>query len=235
LPSPQVANFSTTSVFFLDAQHGWALGDGACSNSAKHDCASALRTTDGGRTWHPQSLPTGLVSTKDSGSCGDNGTISGPCVDSLAFTGRRVGYLWSYHAAYLTTDAGAHWTDLGLQHTTQIVVLGNTVLRMATRAGCSSGCSYGVLAARAGSRNWKLVIPYSAGGAGGWELAGAGGVAYVLEQFSTHQFRPLGQALYRTSDGTHWTRYTGAWPCGKKGIDRMSVDLAGTLRATCID
>jgi hypothetical protein len=227
-PSPSVAGFKPYDVSYRDPQHGWALGDDRCPTGGKSNCAAILRTTDGGSTWHRIGVPPGLTSTRDSASCGDNGTITGPCVDSIVFATQQIGYLWSYHAFYLTTDGGAHWTNVGTQHVTNVVVIGRTALLMATRAGCSAGCSFGVFAARIGTTSWNKVIPYSVGGAGPWSLAGQSGVAYVLKQFPSER-----QALYRSTDGTNWTRVTTPWPCGNKAIDTIAVKFDGSLSVTC--
>jgi hypothetical protein len=226
-PKPSVQNFTTTSLSYLDAQHGWALGDGRCPTSPKTDCATILRTVDGGATWQPVGVPAGLVSTTDSASCGTNGTSSGPCVDGIVFASQKIGYLWSYRGSYMTTDGGARWTNLAIQQITQIVVVGQTALRLTTLRQCSAGCQYGVFAAPVGTTKWKTVIPNSQGHSGGWQLAGNSGAAYVLED------SPAGQALYRSTDGTHWTRVTTTWPCGNKAIDTIHVDLAGSLLVTC--
>ena len=111
-PAPTIAGFKPADVFYRDRQHGWAIGDGRCPTGTKTNCATLLRTTDGGSTWHRVKVPAGLVSTRDFGSCGDNGTIHGPCVDQVVFATQTIGYLWSYHAFYLTTDSGAHWTTI---------------------------------------------------------------------------------------------------------------------------
>jgi hypothetical protein len=232
-PAPSVQGFRTTDTSYLDATHGWALGDGRCPTGSKTACASILRTTDGGLSWQPVGVPAGLVSTRDSASCGTNGTSSGPCVDRIVFATQGIGYLWSYRGFYMTTDGGVHWTNLADQHVTQLVVVDGTAVRMSTRHGCSSGCSFGVFAAPIGTTQWKNVIPYSPGGTLPWDLAGGSGVAYVLEQFASQPLTPDGQALYRSTDGTHWARVTTSWPCGKKGIDTINVDLAGLLSATC--
>ncbi len=227
-PSPTVAGFRPYDVSYRDPEHGWALGDGRCPTGAKSDCAAILRTTDGGSTWHRIGVPPGLTSTRDSSSCGNNGTVTGPCVDSIVFATQKIGYLWSYHAFYLTTDGGAHWTNVGTQRVMELVVIGRTAVLMSTQAACSAGCSFGVFAARIGTTAWKQVIPYSAEGGGDWQLAGKSGVGYVLKQFQSGR-----QALYRSTDGTHWTRVTTRSPCGKHAIDTIAVNFDGSLAVTC--
>ena len=225
-PSPKIAGFRTADVSYLDAQHGWALGDGRCPTGTRSNCPTIQRTTDGGRTWHAVGVPAGLVSTRNYGSCGDNGTITGPCVDQILFATAKIGYLWSYRTMYLTTDGGTQWTDLDTQRVAEVVAVGNTAVRMTTLQPCSDGCQYGVFAAPLGTTNWTNVIPYAKAGGGDWQLAGSSRVAYLLEQDSN-------QVLYRSTDGRHWTRVVGNGPCGNKQIDTMKVDFSGTLTATC--
>lgn len=233
LPKPSLGDLKTNDVSYLDARHGWALGDARCPTGTKSNCATMLRTVDGGHTWHRVGLPAGVVSTRDEGSCGDNGTAQGPCVDQVVFATTKIGYVWSYRMGYLTTDGGRHWTDLNTPLIHDIVIVGQAAVRLTTRAACSAGCSFGVFAAPTGTKSWTKVIPYSKGNSLPWELAAGGRVGYVLEQFPSEMITPQSQALYRSTDGTHWTKVTTTSPCGKKAIGTIKVDLGGSLSATC--
>ena len=232
-PAPKVAGFTTSDVSYLDAKRGWALGDGRCATGARSTCATILRTQDGGKTWHRIGVPAGLTSTRDSASCGNNGTIVGPCVDEIVFATQKVGYLWSFRDLYLTKDGGSHWSDLGVQRVTEVVVVGDRAIRLTARAACSEGCSYGVFAAPLGTNNWTQVIAYTPEGGGDAQLVSSRNVAYVLEQLPSQTFSAQSQRLYRSTDGTRWTRVTAPWPCGTKAIDGIGVTADGALTTTC--
>ena len=90
-----------------------------------------------------------------------------------------------------------------------------------------------MFAAPIGTTTWSTVIPYSHGNAADWQLAGHSGTAYLLRQYPTAHNHPHGQALYRSTDGTHWTPVTTAWPCGKRPIDTIAVSLDRSLSVTC--
>jgi len=82
-PAPTRATL--TSVFFADAQHGWAAG---------HD-AVILRTTDGGTTWRK------VYEDPE----------SGPILD-LWFRDTATGYAIGAYGLFLTTtDGGSSWDD----------------------------------------------------------------------------------------------------------------------------
>jgi photosystem II stability/assembly factor-like uncharacterized protein len=219
-------------VSYLDAKHGWALGDARCPTGTRTNCATLLRTVNGGQSWHRIGVPAGLVSTRDYGSCGNNGTIKGNCVDELVFATAKIGYLWSYRKMYLTTDGGKQWTDLGTERVTQVVVVGNRAVRMTTLAPCSDGCQFGVFSAPIGTTNWTKVIDYSQGGTGDWQLAGGGGVGYLLKDVGGSNTTI--QRIFRSTDGTHWNRVTTGLPCSKNEIDTITVTVSGALTATCL-
>ncbi len=61
-PAPSQASFEPSSVTFESAATGWTLGTEACSSGP---CLTLLKTTNHGRTWSAQPLPSSLSSAAD--------------------------------------------------------------------------------------------------------------------------------------------------------------------------
>ena len=239
---PTRKDFTAADVAFTDPSTGWALGDGPCRGSARTNCPQLLATTDG-QNWHALHVPHGLVSTRNSASCGTNGTIQGPCVDHVLFADRSDGYLWSLHEFYWTADGGRQWhrEPHAPAHTgaTELVLAGNTVLRMRPIADCSAGCRGVLQAAQVGTGTWHSVTPAPAGLFTS-QLQVAGGAVYFLAgDDATH----AGSGIYRTTDGgAHW-QHVAARPCGagssgagsepSSRIAAIAAGPDGTLAAQC--
>ncbi len=76
-----VAGKDLNTVYFLDSKRGWVGGDGGV----------VLRTTDGGRTWARQNVPTRQA------------------VNDVYFRNEEDGYLLAATEIYLTEDGGETW------------------------------------------------------------------------------------------------------------------------------
>ena len=110
----QISNtvFDLTSVWFVDRQHGWAVGNRPLGLIWHGDSLppAIIATSDGGATWHGQS--TGIYGIQNQA----NTTLN-----SVRFVddqhGWAVGVYWhdgAYHALILATgDGGAHWVQQG--------------------------------------------------------------------------------------------------------------------------
>lgn len=196
-----VPGFKARNVSFRDPQHGYAIGNVPCNNKPKH-CATLLRTDDGGATWVKLSVPKGITPVDDvgnvsGGSCITNGAIYGPCVDQVLFTDAEHGYLWSFHSVYWTTDGGKTWRDAH-SRASEIVQLGNHVVRSRVLHDCSSGCAYHLEMSTIGSATWHNVTPVSA--LISVDLQAAHGIGYVTAVKSTSG--PAAKYfLYRSTDG----------------------------------
>jgi photosystem II stability/assembly factor-like uncharacterized protein len=83
-PVPTGANL--TGVWFLSPDEGWIAGGAGV----------LLKTTDGGATWTPRTLP---------------GAEGQPLYD-VAFANSLVGFVSGNSAAYTTTDGGVTWTQV---------------------------------------------------------------------------------------------------------------------------
>ncbi|HEY8301331.1 MAG TPA: hypothetical protein VIG48_05505, partial [Jatrophihabitans sp.] len=206
--TPAVAGFHAASVSFSDPADGWALGDGACASGGRTNCPALLATSDGGASWHMLTVPTGLVSTLDFGSCGDNGNVHGPCVDSVSFANAYDGYLWSLHQLYWTTDGGHSWQRFAdPQHdwtgATRLVFVGSRVVRLAPIHQCSSGCAGMVQSAPIGSTAFQPMAPGSQPvGLFSSNLVAANGAGYLFAGGTESNSSP---GIFRTTDGAHWT------------------------------
>jgi photosystem II stability/assembly factor-like uncharacterized protein len=83
-----------SALSFADQRHGWAVGHLACPVTAKlcQDQLILRQTSDGGITWQPRSLPTGLP----------------PTGSSLLFVTPRDGWLYG-PGLFVTHDGGKTW------------------------------------------------------------------------------------------------------------------------------
>jgi photosystem II stability/assembly factor-like uncharacterized protein len=194
-------------MFFLDADHGWALGNARCAARTRV-CAVLLRTVDGASRWTRIGVPLGLVPVDDgdgpvnAGSCGTNGGIRGPCVDNVLFTDAAHGYVWSHNTFYWTTDGGAAWHN-GHSRADSVVRIGSQVFRARPVADCST-CTYRVERASIGSSRWQDVTPGHRDRFG-VRLLAAGDTLYATAGDGT--------GLYRSRDlGATWQPLR--WPCG---------------------
>jgi hypothetical protein len=209
--TPVPAGFHSVSGYFLDQNAGWVLGDGKCATSNAINCAALIATINGGSSWHALTVPTGLVSTQDDyGSCGDNGYVNGPCVSRVLFATAQVGYLWSFHSFYLTTNGGQTWQAEAGGRALDVVSNGRRVLRLAPVRDCSSGCAGKLQVADVGSMDWTTVTPGGAtpalfsttitAGPTGFYTIGAS----IADVSNNPTIVPI--YLYRsTDDGRTWT------------------------------
>ena len=235
-PTVSVPHFSTTSVYFVDGQHGWALGDGPCPTGVKTDCATLLSSNDGGATWTRAGLPSGLVSTKDDASCGDNGGIAGPCIDQIAFANEHVGYAWSFHTLYMTTDGAHTWTALKSEQVVNVAFVGTTALRLRAIHPCSSPCDYELAEAQLGTNAWHVVTPGLPGPSNGTEITATTGRAYFVSgafRFTSSDIVPTPQYLYTSTDGKHWTKARAAALCGGESFVQVTAGPTGLLTLLC--
>jgi photosystem II stability/assembly factor-like uncharacterized protein len=214
-PKPKpgaLPHFRAADVSFSDAQHGWALGDAACSSGKRTNCPALLATTDGGSSWHAMAVPKHLVSTFNSSSCGTNGTLTGRCVNSVLFATASDGYLWSLHEIYSTTDGGRSWARYvdpahDWDGASQLVIDGDSVLRIAPLQQCSSGCPGAVETAPVGTTQWQVVHPTTQEvGLYSSKLAVAGSDVYL---FAGLTYDNTSAGIFRSSDGGRsWTHLT---------------------------
>jgi hypothetical protein len=218
LKPPVVPHFRANSVSFTDAQHGWALGDSKCASSRHITCPALLATDDGGTSWRVVSTPKGLVSTFDEGSCGTNGGVRGPCVDSVVFANASVGYLWSLHDIYSTTDGGRHWSHYvdpahDWDGASRLVVVGASVVRIAPIHQCSSGCAGSVQTAPIGTTRWRPSPPPTADEVGLYSsnLSVSGAQVYLFAGLTAAN---PGAGVYHSADGGHTWQLVSAHPCG---------------------
>lgn len=228
---PVPAAFRATSVNFLDADRGWALGDGRCSHGTDTDCAVVLGTTDGGSSWHALAAPADAVSTQDTSSCGDNGSIAGPCVDRILFATPRVGYLWSLHSFYMTTDGGTSWHALAGASAAEVVVSGNRVARTQVLQQCSARCQYGVYTAAVGSSDWQRAAIGPENPTAGLTIVSSASGFQVVTQRVSDTAVTSGQ-LFHSADGVSWTEVNSPL-CGDSAVTATTSGPTGVLALLC--
>jgi len=159
-PTPTRATL--TSVFFADAQHGWAAG---------HD-AVILRTSDGGATWQKV----------------HEDPESGPILD-LWFRDTGAGYaVGAYGLCLATVDGGTTWEPREIADETGMAVdLHLNQLRPLSDGRLVVAAEAGQLFASADGRKWlPLPFPYEGSMFGVLPLAGDHLLAYGLRG---HLFR----------------------------------------------
>jgi photosystem II stability/assembly factor-like uncharacterized protein len=210
--SAMLKSFSATSVSFVDAAHGWALGDGECADAASRRCMAIARTSDGGQTWVAIPAPDGL--TTDYRTCGNNGVVlQGPCVNNVRFVDALHGYVYSNRAMFMTADGGATWQQQpGVTATDgayAVVPTGSGVARLPELGDCDGACRSAVEVSSLGSSTWRDVTPKAARDA---QLRSmnllTSGHAVVLFGYEATSGAP---ALFTSSDdGNSWTTRSSA-------------------------
>lgn len=246
-PKPAaLPHFRAGDIEFSDPRHGWALGDAQCASSAKTNCPALLATSDGGKSWHSLSVPSGLVSTFSESSCGTNGRVTGPCVDNVLFANASDGYLWSLHELYWTTDGGRSWRQYAdpaheWDGAAQLVVAGDAVVRLAPIDPCSSGCPGAVETAPVGTTDWQVSTPAHAHvGLFSSSLTARGRDLYL---FAGNSFAGASPGIYRSSDGGHRWHRLARDICGVAGSAEQdpfsgagsAVADNGALIARCLN
>lgn len=230
--SPALPQFHAIDLYFADTQHGWALGDAQCKTGGHSNCPALLATADGGGSWHALPAPTGIVSTFNGPSCGTNGTSIGPCVDHVLFANSSVGYLWSLHDIYWTTNGGQHWQRFvdpqqDWDGASRMIVAGDRVLRLAPVQQCSAGCPGAVETAPVGTTDWQVTTPPGVQvGLYGSALASVQGDVYLFAAGTADH--PNFSATYRSSDGGRQWQRVQHLVCGGS---RVADD--GALIAVC--
>lgn len=221
------SGFTAFDASFVDQDHGWALGNYDCVTGR---CAVVLSTRDGGAHWTRLAAPEGVTPVDDEGSpsggsCGDNGTVFGPCVDHILFADRRHGYTWSFHSLYATDDGGVTWTDQS-GRALDLVVAGGYAYRLSPVHDCSAGCTGHLQASAVGSNSWRTVDPdgvapllFTS------QLSASGSDVYFLRGVDGASVTHL--TLYRTDDGGSSWNVVGTDLCGDPRLNTPSVSAGG--------
>ena len=228
-PPPQVqspTNFFSTDVYFSDADHGWAIGDGC--EPGRSGCLTILYTSDGARTWRAIPAPPVGLSATECRQTGDEsaGPNPKPCVSLVVFADEENGYAWGYRTFFWTNNGGRTW-QRDSSYPLAVQVVGRNVLRVVT-SGKQVGPAV-LQVAKVGTANWRTVSPDSGSSAEISTITSRGNVAYYLAT----KFPSFRSALYRSADaGETWTKVNAA-PCGTR--ETLAVDPAvdGSLAATC--
>ena len=231
-------DFHVDSVWFIDAQRGWSLGDGQCAGDNTKRCMSIVRTTDGAATWNAIAAPDGL--TADLALCGNNGaTPQTPCVDRLVFADAVHGFVYSRRAMFTTSDGGASWQRVAGRYATggayAVVTTQAVAARLAALGDCDGVCATRVEVAPLGSNAWTDVTPKAIGS----QLVHTALVArgQVLHLFTDGNAGATTALFTSTDGGRSWALQTPA-VCSRAGGTDYSVNGAGiapdqTITGTC--
>lgn len=231
-------DFHSDSVWFVDAHHGWSLGDGQCAGDSSKRCMAIVRTTDGATTWRGVAAPEGL--TADLASCGNNGVaLQGPCVNRLVFADAVHGFVYSRRAMFATADGGQTWQRVAGRYATggayAVVTTQAVGARLAALGDCDGVCATRVEVAPLGSNVWTDVTPKAADA----ELLHASLVArgQRLDLFTDASAGATTALFSSTDGGRNWTLQTSA-VCARAGGADYSFNGAGiaadqTITGTC--
>jgi photosystem II stability/assembly factor-like uncharacterized protein len=206
---PVPAGFQPISATFISASDGWVLGTAPCTH---RPCTSVVRTTDGGRHWAGIPAPRYVLSVFP----GNRG------LDRIRFADTRDGFafgsqLWATH------NGGRTW-----HHVSQ---LPGYVVDLETSAGVvyaasEKSNSITIYRSRAGRDAWTRVgalptVRNSYGGLGTITLHGAAG--WII----------LGNRLYSSPTGAHWTRDSVRCPA-EWGMDSVGSYSTSRITLLCV-
>jgi hypothetical protein len=222
-PANLPTGFTTTSLQFLDAKTGWALGAGRCGTQV---CQALVSTTDGGTSWHRLTLP-GDIDVSPPGTCLQ--LTSTTCAAHILFGNRSDGYLFSRNSLYSTVDGGRTWrTDqaTGLQN---LQIVATTVYRVRA-VGTSASPRYRLDAAPVGTADWHDVTPSHQPSAFVARMGGNAGTVYL--DAASPGARPK-ERIYASHDGgQHWQVIAGQLcTSSEEEVDSFAID--GTVAVNC--
>ena len=208
---PAPVDVLLTSVFFVDARQGWAVG---------HD-ASILHSSDGGRSWQLQNYQPELNLA---------------LLDVLFLDARHGLAVGAYGLMLETRDGGAHWTrrDLPLTqeglHFNALARLGDGALLLVGEEGMMA------LSRDAGSSWERLASPYEsslfavlASGPSGAVVAGLRGHAFRSDEVGAGSWQRLDTGSVQSVFGL------AAMPGGRVGMAGLNgflevLDSAGRVQ-----
>ncbi|HEY2428239.1 MAG TPA: hypothetical protein VGI06_04875 [Acidimicrobiales bacterium] len=219
---PVPSGFQPSSVSFVSAADGWALGDAPCG---RPPCTSVVRTVDGGRTWRGVPAP---VAPFDA-SPGRLGTGTG--VYGVRFADRRDG--WAYGTqVWATHDAGATWHQVALPGLTpgeQVEALEATAGVVLAAVGPASGGAITLDRSAAGTDQWSTVA--SSAGQAPVQLVLSGRRGWLVPTATP----PVGPGWLTTSDVTAaggWAPGRGPCAAGDQG-GLLAAAPSGVVDVVC--
>jgi len=202
-----VPEFRVIDLTFINAQVGWALGNGKCLDGSPGICPAVMRTDDGGSRWI--STPNPPASLPVDGSC------AAPCVDHVRFANDNVGYAFGPGALFMTVDGGQSWgNNEDPAGTSSLEVANRTALRVTGER---------LVIADVGQTSWKpAALPAKATVKG--DVVRSRDRAYVSASSSN--------SLYvSTNNGAKWAEQPS--PCTGSAIGSLSTGADGSVVVLC--
>jgi len=210
--------FGAESCYFIDAQHGWAVGrawreDFTADSTAPQYEGAIFNTKDGGITWHQQraDLPVGYFEP------GVRWTL-----DDVFFFDRMTGWAVGSAVIFRTVDGGDNWhvADAWKGQYRHVRFL-NREFGWATQRQASE-----FSITTDGGKHWKLLD--GPPGFGSW-------ASHVMFITPTQGFASLIE-LYETEDGGRtWKWRAGSKEKPREGYDFLGRAKDGTLVAIGLD
>lgn len=205
--------FRATDTTYFGDWDAWALGAARCRTGSAQTCPALAATTDGGSSWHRESLPSGISSpgTPDA-------TCAAGCVRGVRFANDHTGYLFGPRTFFMTDGHGWAQQPGGA---VAVETLDNTVVRVSLADDtCTGECRYEVSYSAVGATTWTAAGGLPALTGDGVQLVRAKGVSYLLVRTAS------GGRLYRSrSGGATWTAVPGCSELRSVALGRGSLDL----------
>ena len=229
-----VYNFMLSSIFFTDANHGYAVG-------GDYKSGAICKTTDGGTTWTPQyvsgqlnsvcftSVNTGyivgamrplggiILKTDNAGATWTN-QYPPEGLNSVFFVNASIGYAVGYHGSIVkTTDGGTNWNVLSNEISNDL----SSVFFVDEYTGYAVGLDGIIIKTINGGATWNVLSSgttknlYSVfftdantgyvAGAGGIILKTTNGGGMVVTPGNINVSSSAGIALFSVTSDTSWT------------------------------
>ncbi len=225
---PTLAGVHVVDLTFAGPDDGWALATANCLTGSGSACTAMIYTRDGGSTWTSMKPPPANIGSP---SCAD------PCVQSIRFATRQIGYAFGPSALFMTTDGGAGWHREAGGADALETLDGNVIRVVTSPAACSPpGCHFAVQTAPIGTDTWTSVaLPGAQPGMSvGVSLARTGKRAFldIFGHVAGGADQATSTLLTSADDGASWTNR--GEPCPQVG-GAVTTEVDSTAVASADD
>ena len=220
--APDDRDVTFTSLHFLDANRGWALGH----RCARGVCRAVLRrTTDGGVTWTRAPGPRGTWRPADE-------PLPPNRVAGVMFADERTGWAFGHHV-FATHDGGATWREVSWGYVFDVVPRGAVYWSVGYEGCLSNPCGPFAVRARIGDDTPDPLPGFEAGLHVGSFAAVDERHAYFVDGYAADpESDGPDPVVTGTADGGRtWQRHPA--PCRRSAARRLSAYAPGGLWIVC--